>query len=280
MAMEASKDHAEEFVRTCISRTLGVPVHAHDDGSRQSMYDLEIRYPDRRAAPVEVTSDVDQRVASTLGTLHKMYDQNAWVALSLQLNWSLQAIQNPNLKQLKRHAETQLRALELAGLTEFESQQYGWPGDSEEVTVAVQTLARCGVERAHSARAPEVAQIWVHTTLGGGAWDGSAECIVQWINDFTADPHCADNLGKLAVPGATEGHLAVYAHMSAVPWGVWRALIDHHGSGVVPQGPPTLPLPITHLWLFPAPGDSTGMAYDPVVGWYRFETPEIEQVGS
>src|SRR4051794_4444971 len=55
----------EEHVRAVLSQHLGVPVEPHDDGSIQSMWDLTIRYPDRSAAPVEVTSDVSGEMLRT-----------------------------------------------------------------------------------------------------------------------------------------------------------------------------------------------------------------------
>jgi hypothetical protein len=272
----------EEFVRLCIARVLGVPVCAHDDGRRASMYDLVIRYPDRVPAPVEVTSDVDERAAGTLNTLDKMYGQDAWDAPSLERSWSLQTVVTPNLRQLKAHAEAGLRALELAGLTEFESQVHRWggrAGGGSPVGAAAEALAACGVERAVSSPGQTEPKIRVYPMLGGGSWDGSAECVVAWIDAFVAAPRCADNLRKLAVPGAMEGHLAVYAHMTAAPWPVWRALVDHYGTQVVPAALPTLPAPVTHLWLLPSPGESTGLAYDPGRGWFRFDAPEPTPAG-
>ncbi|MGV4985487.1 hypothetical protein ACVB8X_23170 [Streptomyces sp. NRAIS4] len=240
------------------------------------MYDLAIRYADRPPAPVEVTSDVDEKAAGTINTLDKMYGQDAWNAPSLERSWALQTVLTPNLRQLKRHAERSLRELELAGLTQFESQVHRWESSGQAATAAAETLASCGVERAFSSPDQREPQIRVYPTLGGGSWNGSAEYIVERVNEFVTAPRCADNLRKLTVPGAEEGHLAVYAHMTGVPWEVWRALVDHYGTQVVPAAIPELPTPVTHLWLFPSPGETTGLAYDPAQGWYRFDTPESE----
>lgn len=125
------KRRHEEFVRTCIAGVLGVPVCAHDDGRQDAMYDLAIRYADRPPAPVEVTSDVDEKAAGTINTLDKMYGQDAWDAPSLERSWALQTVLTSNLRQLKRHAERSLRELELAGLTQFESQVHRWESSGQ-----------------------------------------------------------------------------------------------------------------------------------------------------
>jgi hypothetical protein len=238
------------------------------------MYDLEIRYNDRPVAPAEVTSDVDEKAAATLNTLYKMDEKGAWAAPSLERNWSLQTVMGLNLKKLKAHAEKSLRVLEQAGFTQFEAQVHRWRAGDQAVSDAANKLADCGVERAVSSPGRSETRIEVLPALGGGSWDGSAELVVEWINEFVASPRCADNLKKLTVAGATEGHLAVYAHMTQVSWPVWRALIDHYGTQVVPTTLPALPTPITHLWLFPSPGGTTGLAYDPLQSWYRFESAE------
>jgi hypothetical protein len=49
----------EERARLAIEHALGVPVHQFDDGSRNSMYDLQIHYTDGQRAAVEVTADTD-----------------------------------------------------------------------------------------------------------------------------------------------------------------------------------------------------------------------------
>ncbi len=266
----------EEYVRACLSRTLGAPVEAHDDQSRSSMYDLKIMHADRPAAPVEVTSDVDSRTVSTLSSLTKNYNKGLWEAPPLQHLWLVQVNKNPRLRHLWQHLESNLEVLENAGIHVFESGIWMHDRHGENIIAAAQNLCRLGVESAHSRPAVEGApKIALVFNQNWGSWDGSGEDITTWVNDFLSSPRCEDNIKKLTVPGATEAHLAVFAHMSAVPWSVWRGLLD---SSVVPLTRPSLPAPMTHIWIFPAPWGSpwgeSALSFDSCKGWRRFETSE------
>lgn len=277
----------EEFVRACLERALGVPVTHHDDNSEPSMYDLEINYVDRPAAPVEVTSDANRKAMGTLKSLPK-YDDGFWSAPTLQNSWLLHTHKTPPLKPLYAQAEKTLATLERLGISDFEDWHVEkWerqrdrktPG-ADQAAEAGQLLRKCGIIRASATPAgSNGAVIALAIELGGGAWTGSGESIVPWIESFTSDPTCSDNIRKLA--GAGEAHLAVYAHMNSVPYPVWRALEDHRDAGVLPTTAPNLTSPITHVWLFPVPQASTGVAWAPDRGWFRFPlTPQIPDPGN
>jgi hypothetical protein len=240
------------------------------------MYDLKILHADRPAAPVEVTSDVDCRTISTLNSLAKSYNNGLWEAASLERLWLVQVNKNSRLRYLWRHLESNLGVLEKSGIHVFESDNWIHFCYGENASIAAQKLGKLGVESAHSRPAvdgkPKIALTWIQHW---GPWDGSGEDITTWVNEFLSSPRCDDNIKKLAVPGATEAHLAVFAHMSAVPWSVWRGLLD---SSVVPLTRPSLPAPVTHIWIFPAPWGSpwgeSALAFDSLEGWRRFETSE------
>lgn len=266
----------EEYVRVRLSRTLGVPLEAHDDQSRSSMYDLKILYRDRPAAPVEVTSDVDGQTISTLNSLAKNFNNGLWEAPPLERLWLVQVNRNSRLRHLWHHLESNLGALEKTGIHVFESDTWMHHCHGENVSATAQKLGNLGVESAHSRPAvdgaPRIALTWIQHW---DSWDGSGEDITRWANEFLSSPRCEDNIKKLSAPGATEAHLAVFAHMSAVAWSVWRGLLD---SSVVPLTRPNLPTPVTHIWIFPAPWGSpwgeSALAFDSSTGWRRFETSE------
>lgn len=58
-------DSVEEAVRSRLEAILGVDVVQLDFGAGTSVPGLEIRYPDREAAPVEVTQALDQQELET-----------------------------------------------------------------------------------------------------------------------------------------------------------------------------------------------------------------------
>ncbi|MFG1977857.1 hypothetical protein ACGFJC_51750 [Nonomuraea fuscirosea] len=269
----------EEFVRASIAQTLGVPVIQYDDQSRTSMHDLQIIYPNRPAAPVEVTSDVDGGVLGTLNSLSK-FDNGYWEAPSLSNTWILHTISKPPLRLLHKQAESLLSVLEERNVSRFEEWQVlAWDVDRRRGVVGARYLAdtarrlhTLGVRSASAARkGSDGSRIGLMMEAGGGVWGGSADVVVPWIDAFMADPARQDNQAKLAATGSIEAHLAVYAHMNSVDWPVWRSLEDHTELATIPTALPTLVPPITHLWLIPAPWHKTGLAWDKKRGWYRFD---------
>ncbi|MBB5130839.1 hypothetical protein HNP84_000527 [Thermocatellispora tengchongensis] len=268
----------EELARASIEQTLGVPVVQHDDQSRTSMHDLQIIYPDRPPAPVEVTSDVDGEALGTLNSLPK-FDDGFWEASSLRNSWILHTISKPPLKLLHKQAEGLLSTLEKWNVSRFdECQVQTWDVDRRHGVVGAQhranTARRLRALGVRSADAipigPYGPRIGLMMELGGGVWNWSADAVVQWIDAFMADTANQDNRSKLASTESVEAHLAVYAHMNSVDWPVWRSLEDHTELATVPTMPPTLVAPITHLWLIPAPWHKTGIAWNKKRGWYRF----------
>jgi hypothetical protein len=147
------------------------------------------------------------------------------------------------------------------------TQQLKADADTRSVLDAEGALLSIGVHRASSFQpGPAGPMIYLYLDRGEWAWDGSSDPIVTWINELVADPNRVDNLRQLSTAAQGEAHLAVFADMS-VNGKVWRALED---TSIVPTIAPTLAEPITHLWLFADPPSSTGLAWDPHRGWYRF----------
>jgi hypothetical protein len=271
----------EEFARRCIQQALGVPVCWHDDGSSSQpgvgMYDLAIEYPGRSAAvPVAVSSHIDSDAMETRNILSRKLTKGAWSATSLTQAWGLHTTSTPSLKELNATAEQRLAVLEAAGVTSFDlsthqirqiTYRVRADADAHRVLDAEGALLKMGVQRASSYE-PGSGGPMIHLYLDRGewAWDGSPDAIVTWIDGFVADPDREDNLRQLGAAAQGEAHLAVFADMS-VDGNVWRTLED---AGVIPTIAPTLVEPVTHLWLFADPPSSTGLAWDPRRGWYRF----------
>jgi len=191
---------------------------------------------------------------------------------------------------LHAQAEKTLATLEKLGISDFEDwhvekwakqRDLQTPGAAQ-AAEACELLRKLGIIRATSTPAgANGAVVALGIELNGGAWAGSGESIVPWIESFTGDPSCSDNIHKLASASVGEAHLAVYAHMNSVPYSVWRALEDHGNTGVLPTTAPNLPSPITHVWLFPVPRASTGVAWAPDRGWFRFPlTPQTPNLGN
>lgn len=270
----------EERVRRSLEQDLGVPVMAHDDGSAPGMYDLEIRYPDRSAAPVEVSSTVSGELLSTMTQLEKKADGGWYPSTSLSRVWLVRTLPAVRVRGLGPAVEQHLQVLEAARVWRFHASIASAAAIAARLAgvlvspaeAAQKALLGLGVLNAESyvplggRDAPGFA-VTVHG--GGGSWGGTAEAVVDWIMEFVRDGNRTDNLTKLASASAGEAHLAVTASISGVDFAVWRAVEDTDGSGVVPRTVPILPSPLTHLWLF-SPGGPTGLAWQTGVGWRRF----------
>jgi hypothetical protein len=62
----ASKAGDEHLAGLLLRTTLGVDVSQHDDGARDSMYDLDVTYPDGRRGVAEVVSTRDRGALAQL----------------------------------------------------------------------------------------------------------------------------------------------------------------------------------------------------------------------
>jgi hypothetical protein len=267
----------EELIAAAtIAAVLSIPVTQHDDGTSASMYDLDLNYPGRQPVPAEVTIATDDVLRSTLGFIGKN-DADAWSAPDLGRDWSLHTEGGPPMRKLMGDAHAHLRLAEEAfievlddGIAVCRAVEWRYSGrsGSDPIVEAWQALRGMGVIRAMShALSDETAEIRVHVQLGGGSWDGSADCVSSWIGTVAADPKRADNIKKLA-NAEGEAHLVVFADIAGVEWSVWRALVDHYGTGVLPTIDPLLPAPITHVWIFPVWGGATVLAWS-TEGWRR-----------
>lgn len=273
----------EEHVRAVLSQHLGVPVEPHDDGSIQSMWDLTIRYPDRSAAPVEVTSDVSGEMLRTLNELEKNDGGGYLPSSILSRVWLLTTLPNVNMRRLRPNVEQHLKVLESGRACHFHasmvrSRQIGafmaktpLPTDLGAQT-ALMSLGVISADSYLPSDDSDRPGVRLAIQGGGGTWGGSAESVVSWIEAFTTSTRRRDNLDKLtdAAAVAGEAHLAVFADVHQVDFAVWRSIEDRDESGVIPTRAPALPAPLTHVWLFASPGGSTGLAWSINNGWSRF----------
>ncbi|MEU4190831.1 hypothetical protein AB0E69_02940 [Kribbella sp. NPDC026611] len=266
----------EERVKATLEKVLGVRVEQHDDNSRPSMYDLEIRYEDRPWAAIEVTSDADERALSTLGTLTKR-GRFLWQSPRLGLTWGLHTRSDVLVQALEGVVEDSLAAFEAGGLRAVDDDTFqeqlayerfaGQKLDNAGLE-AWRALSAVGVIRASASEA-ETPAIAVFPELGGGSWDGGADLVVDWIEEFCARPASADNLAKLERSGAAETHLAVFAHLSDELWAVCSAIEDRPGTGVLPSREPQLPAAVGNIWLFTTPSRGGALTWSRSGGWQR-----------
>src|SRR5256714_6551180 len=106
----------EEQIRIVLERALGVPVKQHDDGSEPGMYDLDIVYPDRPFAALEITAAAD---SDSIELWRVMNDGERWCEENLEGGWSVTVDPTARGKLLREDLPELLRRLEGAGMREF-----------------------------------------------------------------------------------------------------------------------------------------------------------------
>lgn len=273
----------EELVRLTVRQALGVPVEQHDDQSQPGMYDLDICYSDRPWAALEVTSDVDRMAMSTLGTLDKR-NRSSWESSRITRDWGLYTTSHVSVRALEREVEDALALFEQSGLHQLDEyalqERYAIAmltgARPDAVVTAWAGLHQAGVISAYSYEAAGKPTVSVYTNVGGGGWNGDPDVVVPWIEGFCRDPERADNLLKLSRAADIDGaHLAVLARLRDDLFEVWSALDAYRRPELLPTRAPTLPSPITAVWLFARPPrGSSALTWSQGNGWRRVQVVE------
>jgi hypothetical protein len=104
----------EVWARACIRAALGgVDVRYHDDGSRDGMYDLEVRTGDRVVAAVEVTSVLDAPPTVLWNLLNS---DGRWIDEGLAGGWAVALGPRARAKRIKAELPAFLKMLEQTGV--------------------------------------------------------------------------------------------------------------------------------------------------------------------
>lgn len=226
---------AEKWVAECIERALpGVTVSLHDDGTRNSMYDLNLARDGAVFGACEVTAAADQQCIEFWNVLNK--NNGRWQEPTIQGGWGLEVEPSAKVRDLKRRLPTLLRTLESS------------PDDID----AHQDLKALGVKFAHRGGTDFPGSIyvvpWQDPSRMGGAVPENANGVVRWLSSWISAPEQLHNVEKVRQSGAAEGHLAVLLPaFAAAPFGAIDALMR---DGVAePDVVPQLPSGITHVWV-------------------------------
>jgi len=89
------------------------------------MYDLKVVYPDRPAAAVEVTGDVDDKAVQLWKLLYEQ--DKRWIVPDLVGGWDVRVRTTASVKRLRQELPGFLRQLEEAGTTIVEVDSWSTP---------------------------------------------------------------------------------------------------------------------------------------------------------
>lgn len=234
----------EEWLRQCIeAATPGSTVTQHDDGSTNSMHDLDIFIAGERVGAVEISAAVDPQA---LQLWRLVTSPGQWTDPTLTGGWIVSLARTARARTLKRELPALLRALESQGVRRLEDQTYG------AAAVERQYAETLGIESAYQSPTDHPGSVYVQVNplpdqRGGGA-PATADAVAEWVSQWLRRDDQRDNLDKLARSGAAQRHMAILvASVSPAPFAVNYALIDN--EVLLPTTALELPDDLTHCWI-------------------------------
>lgn len=254
----------ELWVSSCITHVLSnVEVRQHDDQSHDSMYDLDLIYPDGSKAAVEVTSAVD---GESVALWKLMNGDGRWQEPSLIGGWSVSLVPSARAKVIKSRLPILLADFERRGLTRFEPSTF--PADPRDA------LARSlGVASAWQGPTDYPGSVYLTIELpserSGGMVADTGDALATWLSEWTHESHQNDNRRKLASSSATERHLFILVSgFTTAPFSVTDLLMRDHAP--LPTIDPDLPDEITDVWVMSTWNSGDGFRWSSPRGWSQF----------
>lgn len=230
MGRAVTKHGDEALARMVLSTALGVRVEQHDDGSRPSMFDLLITYPDGRRAAAEVVSTRDPHALGLAAAIHK---RGYTPCPELARTWMVWVTPQARIKDLARVAPAHLAQLERDGVDRLPRDWHpAWPAE----------LRSLGAASCRSSPPTRDRPAGFHLVqYPSGVWSPPGDVVVQEADKFLAATH--DVSAKLLASGLTERHAVLVVTVDQL--GPFVAIKD----GALPARSPTLPNGVDCLWM-------------------------------
>jgi hypothetical protein len=249
-------DPDEEAAGEIVAELLGGTAVPRDvPGAAEKTHDLDIKLPDGRRIPLEVTAAADEALeALAKAALHTKHQaptlsQDWWVGLPMD--------GKVKVKPLMKAVIPLLETFETHGVTQVSRFPRDKPAGSEgEAAEAARALHGLGALHAHAIGPPkpgEVTQIF--TSLAG-----SAGSDFESMNDLVAE-RASKKVEKLIAAGGDERHLFVWLRGSASDAQLAMTTLPPPGS--VPE----IPEGIDVVWL------AVGVPGQPVSWLWRLRPP-------
>jgi hypothetical protein len=256
----------ERWAQACIQHALpGCAVEPHDDGSRSSMYDLKIVYPDGSLGAVEVTAAADgQRIG-----LWREVRKRDLIRQEPDLvgGWLVRVLPAARARDLGDPLAGLLRSVERHGRSTIR----GVKDSMDPLEARAWSL---GVIEAVQSRTDRKGTVYVMPPEGspdqiGGYAPLTGDPLAVWLGDWTNEPSQADNAHKLRSADVAERHLFILVPgFTGVPFAVNDLLFSP--GAPIPTIPPALPTGVTDVWVMSTWDSGDGFRWSSGSGWSRF----------
>lgn len=230
----------EEFARIVIARELGRSVEPHDDGSRDSMFDLRVGPKEAPEVAIECTGAVNRKfVESWKAGPHK----GSFLLDGIENDWIVETRVGARIKLVMAEIESLLKRLEAAEIYHLNEL---WHLRDEEGLE--NDLERVGITSAHRVeRSDPTGKVMLTLPGIGGGVDDNGTQVAGWVSEFLNEQKQADVLYKLKISGSPECHVFIPIRFSGAPFSV-----ESYFTGdlvKLPQEAPALPSPVDCVWL-------------------------------
>lgn len=255
-------------MKACIEQELPhAQVDQYDDGSRSSMYDLKITYPDGKIAAVEITAAMDERQImirqSTRGR-----GRTRWLEPNLVGGWEVRVSAPDVPKNFNQQLPGFLRSSEQAGRVVVR----GGKQSSDQLAVLADRL---GVIEARQWQTAYPGSIYVMPERpldpSSAYMPTTGDPLANWLGPWIAHPapNQSGNLSKLANSGASDRHLFILVPgFTVAPDAVISLLLE--SGAPLPRVAPMLPPEVTSIWTMSTWDTGDGFTWSADESWARF----------
>lgn len=249
--------HEEVYAAACIESALpATRVRQHDDGSQPSMYDFSLMREGRQVGACEVTAVADAAAIELWNLVNG--SEETWTDETLVGGWLVM------LQPMARARELKANLPRLLGMLENRGIAY-----SQRAIDVDQALRGMGIVSTRQSATSVPGSIYLtiaqETERIGGWVSERSEGLVPWLNDWLVSADQAHNLQKLAQADVDERHLCIlFPGFTTAPFDVVHELMRDDVRE--PATAPTLPPPLTHVWMISGWDTGSVLTYSPD-GW-------------
>lgn len=260
-----SLSNEEQWAQACVQNALPqCVVTQNDDGSRPAMYDLKLAYSDGSVGALEVTRAADQQELELWQLIGRR--GRRWLVPELRGGWLVQVLPSARARLLFDRLPSLLRSLEHDDIAAIRGRRF-----SADPQVALASELRVFDAVQGPTAHPGSVYFMIKQPLErmGGFSPPTGDPLARWLGEWLTELAQADNLRKLAAASADERHVFVIVPaFSSAPFPVIDLLLAP--GAPLPTIPPTLPEPLTHVWVASGWRTDVGFRYAPNVGWTEF----------